>query len=89
MYHSTATLTPNGTIMIAGSNPNLDVSTVKYATEYRVEWVAPSYLNQTRPTYTGLPATINYGTQFTLSVSLPPSTSAVTGTSGLFIGLRW
>jgi hypothetical protein len=54
IYHSTASLTPNGTIMLgafdilpffaalicmdstlAGSNPNADVSTIKYATEYR------------------------------------------------------
>ncbi|KAF9055544.1 copper radical oxidase-like protein [Hymenopellis radicata] len=28
MYHSTATLIPDGTIMLAGSNPNTDVSTV-------------------------------------------------------------
>ena len=79
MYHSTATLTPNATIMIAGSNPNLDVSTVKYATEYRVEWLTPSYLNLPRPTYTGLPATIGYGTQFTLQMTLPPNTTGVTG----------
>jgi len=78
MYHSTATLTPNGTIMLAGSNPNLDVSTVKYATEYRVEWLSPSCLNPPRPTYTGLPTTINYGMTFNLSVNLPQSTQNVT-----------
>ncbi|KIJ49203.1 copper radical oxidase [Sphaerobolus stellatus SS14] len=70
MYHSVATLTPNATIMMAGSNPNLDVTTTKYATEYRVEWLTPSYLNKPRPTYTGLPATINFGTNFTLQVTL-------------------
>ena len=79
MYHSTATLTPNGTIMIAGSNPNVDVTTVKYATEYRVEWLSPSYLNQPRPTYTGLPATIDYGSMFTLQITLPPSATTATG----------
>ena len=79
LYHSVATLTPNGTIMLAGSNPNDDVSTIKYATEYRVEWLSPSYLNQPRPTYTGLPATINFGTQFTLHVTLPSSATGVTG----------
>ncbi|THH09352.1 hypothetical protein EW145_g2082 [Phellinidium pouzarii] len=39
LYHSVATLTPNGEIMIAGSNPNLDRSEVRYGTEYRVEWM--------------------------------------------------
>lgn len=79
MYHSVATLTPNGTIMLAGSNPNNDVSTVKYATEYRVEWITPSYLNGVRPTYTGLPSTVNFGTTFTLNVNLPASATGVTG----------
>jgi hypothetical protein len=39
--------------MVAGSNPNGDVSTVKYATEYRVEWLSPAYLSQPQPSYTG------------------------------------
>jgi len=63
MYHSVATLTPNATIMIAGSNPNLDVSTNEYGTEYRVEWLTPSYLKGPRPMYTNLPSTINFGTK--------------------------
>ncbi|TRM62545.1 glyoxal oxidase N-terminus-domain-containing protein [Schizophyllum amplum] len=41
MYHSVATLTPRGDVMIAGSNPNLDRSEMRYGTEYRVEWLAP------------------------------------------------
>lgn len=78
LYHSTASLTPNGSIILAGSNPNADVSTVKYQTEYRVEFYSPPYLSQPRPTYTGLPATINYGVTFTLAVSLPSTAESVT-----------
>uniref|UniRef100_A0A0W0F0Z7 Copper radical oxidase n=1 Tax=Moniliophthora roreri TaxID=221103 RepID=A0A0W0F0Z7_MONRR len=78
MYHSTATLTPNGTVMLAGSNPNNDVTTRNYPTEYRVEFYSPPYLSQPRPTYTGLPATVNFGSTFTLSVTLP---SGVNGAS--------
>ncbi|KAJ7648223.1 glyoxal oxidase N-terminus-domain-containing protein [Mycena polygramma] len=78
MYHSTATLTPNGTVMLAGSNPNDDVSTVKYATEYRLEFFSPPYMNVARPLYTGLPATINYGVAFNLAVTLPANTVIVT-----------
>ncbi|KAK7062811.1 hypothetical protein VNI00_000304 [Paramarasmius palmivorus] len=77
MYHSTASLTPNGTIMLAGSNPNNDVTTVKYPTEYRVEFYSPPYMSQPRPTYTGLPATINFGSTFTLSVTLPSGVNGV------------
>ncbi|PPQ93279.1 hypothetical protein CVT25_015277 [Psilocybe cyanescens] len=49
LYHSVATLTPSGNIMIAGSNPNLDRSAVRYGTEYRVEWLNPPYMSLNRP----------------------------------------
>ncbi|KAK7031846.1 copper radical oxidase [Favolaschia claudopus] len=78
LYHSTASLTPNGTVMLAGSNPNNDVTTVKYPTEYRLEFYSPPYMNVARPSYTGLPATINYGTTFNLAVTLPANTTSVT-----------
>jgi len=35
LYHSTASLTPNGSIIVAGSNPNDNVQTREYPTEYR------------------------------------------------------
>jgi hypothetical protein len=54
MYHSVATLTPNGDIMIAGSNPNLDRSAVTFGTEYRVEWLKPPYMAQERPVILGV-----------------------------------
>ncbi|KAJ7247284.1 glyoxal oxidase N-terminus-domain-containing protein [Mycena rebaudengoi] len=86
MYHSTASLTPNGTVMLAGSNPNDDVSTAKYQTEYRqvslagrlLEFYSPPYMKVPRPSYTGLPATINYGSTFNLAVTLPANTASVT-----------
>jgi len=49
MYHSVATLTPAGDVMVAGSNPNLDRSEMKYGTEYRVEWISPPYMKKKRP----------------------------------------
>ncbi|KAJ7840224.1 glyoxal oxidase N-terminus-domain-containing protein [Mycena leptocephala] len=80
LYHSTASLTPNGTVMLAGSNPNNDVTTVKYPTEYRrvLEFYSPPYMNVARPSYTGLPATINYNVTFNLAVTLPANTTSVT-----------
>ncbi|KAJ6542841.1 glyoxal oxidase N-terminus-domain-containing protein [Mycena capillaripes] len=83
MYHSTATLTPNGTVMLAGSNPNFDVTeanaTIKYPTEYRrvLEFYSPPYMDVARPSYTGLPATINYNVHFKLAVNLPANTVSV------------
>ncbi|KAK0192267.1 glyoxal oxidase N-terminus-domain-containing protein [Armillaria mellea] len=77
IYHSTASLTPNGTIMLAGSNPNNDVTTTKYPTEYRMEFYSPPYMSKPRPTYTGLPVTVDYNTEFTLTVDLPTSATNV------------
>ncbi|KAM0751527.1 hypothetical protein T439DRAFT_342652 [Meredithblackwellia eburnea MCA 4105] len=37
LYHSSATVLPDGRIFVAGSNPNGDVSSVKYATRYEGE----------------------------------------------------
>lgn len=54
VYHSVATLAPNGDIMIAGSNPNLDRSEVMFGTEYRVEWLKPPYMTQGRPIILGV-----------------------------------
>ncbi|KAF5372571.1 hypothetical protein D9758_005210 [Tetrapyrgos nigripes] len=73
MYHSTSSLTPNGTILLAGSNPNfLDVTTEgPYPTEYRLEWLSPPYMEKPRPTYTSLPKTFDYNAKITLDIDLP------------------
>jgi len=68
LYHSTASLLPDGSVIVAGSNPNADVTQTKWATEYRVEYFLPPYMGMTRPSYTGNPAKIDYGQQFTLNV---------------------
>jgi hypothetical protein len=45
VYHSTATLIPDGTVFVAGSNPNgVYCDTCKYPTEYRAEIFTPPYL---------------------------------------------
>lgn len=70
---------PNGSIMIAGSNPN-DLYTqsgaVPYPTEYRVEYLNPLYMAATRPIITTNPASIQYGAAFTLKVTLPLPTAS-------------
>ncbi|KAF5330658.1 hypothetical protein D9619_005368 [Psilocybe cf. subviscida] len=71
LYHSVATLTPKGNIMIAGSNPNLDRSVVEYGTEYRVEWLDPLYLTQKRPRITKAPSKVGFDETFTLLVDIP------------------
>jgi Glyoxal oxidase N-terminus len=70
LYHSVATLTPNGDVMVAGSNPNLDRSEVMYGTEYRVEWFKPPYMSMDRPEILeGIPQ-LKFGQTYTLKVKM-------------------
>jgi len=65
MYHSTATLLPDGSVFIAGSNPHPDYTLkAKYPSEYRVERFYPLYYNKRRPEPQGLPTTLSYGGQY-------------------------
>ncbi|QRV74665.1 glyoxal oxidase [Ceratobasidium sp. AG-Ba] len=74
MYHSTAALLMDGRVFIAGSNPNLDVSTWKYPTEYRVEIFSPPYaLSNLRPMLVGLPGVLNFNRPTNLKLQLPKS----------------
>ncbi|KAJ3574744.1 hypothetical protein NP233_g1539 [Leucocoprinus birnbaumii] len=63
MYHSSALLLPDGSVLVAGSNPNSDyaVDGVKYPTQYKVERFFPSYYNVRRPEPQGLPTELSYG----------------------------
>lgn len=63
MYHSSAILLPDASVLIAGSNPNIEVnfSTI-YPTTYTAEVFYPPYFNvTTRPAPTGMPKTLGYG----------------------------
>ncbi|CAE6492836.1 unnamed protein product [Rhizoctonia solani] len=73
LYHSVATLLPDGRVMVAGSNPNENVETRTYRTEYQVEYINPPYMFKKRPTFTGLPEKWNYGQTMTINVALPPT----------------
>lgn len=65
MYHSTATLLPDGSVFIAGSNPHPDYTpNSTYPSEYRVERFYPLYYNTRRPEPKGLPTTLSYGGQY-------------------------
>ncbi|KAJ7983122.1 glyoxal oxidase N-terminus-domain-containing protein [Mycena polygramma] len=72
MYHSTVTLTPSGNILLAGSNPNPVLNkTVKFPTEFRVQYLNPPYMSLPRPTLTGVPSKIAFDSKFTVSVTIP------------------
>jgi hypothetical protein len=65
MYHSTATLLPDGSVFVTGSNPHPDYSpSAIYPTEYRVERFYPWYYNQRRPEPAGIPTSLTYGGQY-------------------------
>lgn len=72
MYHSSATLLPDGSVAVSGSNPNADYvspkqippfpnANYKYFTEYRIEIFYPDYYDHVRPDPMGMPTNITYG----------------------------
>jgi Domain of unknown function (DUF1929) len=63
LYHSSAILLADGSVLVAGSNPNVDVNlTTIFPTEYRAEIFYPPYFQATtRPAPTGIPTSISYG----------------------------
>ncbi|KAF8751119.1 hypothetical protein RHS01_08703 [Rhizoctonia solani] len=74
MYHSGATILPDGSVFVSGSNPNADYnvgSNVKYPTEYRVERFYPMYYSKRRPEPVGLLSQLSYGGDY-FNVTLSP-----------------
>ncbi|KAF8627795.1 hypothetical protein AX15_004221 [Amanita polypyramis BW_CC] len=64
MYHSSATLLPDGSVLVSGSNPNADHNVgqgIEYPTEYRTERFYPPYYSQRRPQPVGIPSRLSYG----------------------------
>ncbi|PVF99117.1 DUF1929-domain-containing protein [Serendipita vermifera] len=64
MYHSGALLLPDGSVFVAGSNPNPDYivgENVQYPWEDRTERFYPWYYDKRRPEPQGVPTTLSYG----------------------------
>ncbi|KAJ7175744.1 DUF1929-domain-containing protein [Mycena filopes] len=82
LYHSSALLLPDASVLIAGSNPSVDVntsSTVAFPTEYRAEIFYPPYFAATtRPAPSGIPSTISYGGN-PFDVTIPSSSYSGSG----------
>ncbi|THH04913.1 hypothetical protein EW145_g5177 [Phellinidium pouzarii] len=73
LYHSSAILLPDASVLIAGSNPNIDVnlSTI-FPTTYKAEIFYPPYFNSTRPIPSGVPSNLTYGGNY-FNISVPAS----------------
>ncbi|KXN92579.1 hypothetical protein AN958_04789 [Leucoagaricus sp. SymC.cos] len=72
VYHSSVTLTQKGNIMIAGSNPNVQVvNGTKFHSEFRVEYLNPPYMTVDRPQISNTPKKIAFNTKFHVDVSIP------------------
>lgn len=72
LYHSSAMLLTDGSVLVAGSNPNFDVNlTSTFPTTYQAEIFYPPYFSAPiRPVISGVPNTISYGGQpFNISIS--------------------
>ncbi|KAF8192159.1 glyoxal oxidase precursor [Pholiota molesta] len=78
LYHSTTTLTPNGNIFIAGSNPNGEVvnGTGEFHTEFRVEYLNPPFMSEQRPVLSNVPSKIGFNKKFTIDIDIPRNLQA-------------
>lgn len=74
LYHSSAILLPDASVLIAGSNPNVDVNTsTVFPTTYTAERFYPPYFSaSTRPVPTGVPTNISYGGPY-FNITVPSS----------------
>ena len=88
LYHSTALLLPDGSVMVAGSNPGADVvakaDNIPYPTTYDAEYVYPPYWGKTRPVLAAgvsWPKTLGYGGD-SWTVGLESEAGKYDGTAG-------
>ncbi|KAJ7271932.1 glyoxal oxidase N-terminus-domain-containing protein [Mycena haematopus] len=77
LYHSSALLLPDATVLIAGSNPNVDVNLTRpFKTTYQAEIFYPPYFAATtRPVPSGIPSTLTYGGP-AFDITIPASSYA-------------
>lgn len=72
MYHSGITLTPSGSIFLAGSNPNPGVvENATFNTEFRVQFLNPPFTARSRPTISGVPKKLAFNQNFTVDIDIP------------------
>ncbi|KAJ7892811.1 glyoxal oxidase N-terminus-domain-containing protein [Mycena olivaceomarginata] len=80
MYHSSVTLTPQGNILLAGNNPNGNITFIPpgqpgFSSEFRVQTLDPPFFNQARPTLSNVPSKIAFNQRFTIGIDIPAGVS--------------
>lgn len=75
MYHSSAILLADGSVMVAGSNPNKDVTFGQWGTSYEIEKFYPAWYNKPRPDVSGWPSSLSYGGDYWNITYTPKDTS--------------
>lgn len=76
MYHSSAILLGDGSIMVSGSNPNKDVTMVQWGTNYEVERFYPTWYSKPRPQVSSWPSTLTYGGDY-WNITYTPTSSTI------------
>ena len=80
LYHSEATLLPDGRVLISGSDPETYYpnGSYVYPEEFRIEVYIPPYLNQgfEQPTFTITETDWDLGGQYTIQVTLYQGTTS-------------
>ncbi|KAJ7033688.1 glyoxal oxidase N-terminus-domain-containing protein [Mycena alexandri] len=83
LYHSAITLTPQGNILMTGSNPNGNVTIVPpgqpgFSSEFRVQTLDPPFMSMARPTLSNVPKQIAFNSKFTIGIDIPAGISPST-----------
>ena len=76
MYHSTASLTPQGNVFIGGSNPNNGsnfTTGFEFPTELRIQTLDPPFMFTERPKILSAPEKLGFGKRVSVPISLPNS----------------
>jgi hypothetical protein len=87
MYHSTAILLPDSSILIGGSNPNADFTNNQWRSRTDVEKWFPWYYNEVRPILSNPPTTLSYGGE-TFDISLGNITDEASVASAQLVVIR-
>ncbi|KJA24409.1 copper radical oxidase [Hypholoma sublateritium FD-334 SS-4] len=79
MYHSGVTLTPQGNILVAGSNPNSEVvNNTVHASQFTVQTLNPPFFSVARPSIVKAPTQLAFNSRFELQVTIPNNLRAST-----------